>query len=112
MTGSKIVCDAVANCAVKGPLGPVKVDRKAPLISIPLPATSTNPAVPVGTPTAVPTYLLNQPEKLTFSCNDDVPNGSGVALCGNANERLPSGVTVARAQNATLDTTQIGLHTV
>jgi len=87
----------------------VKLDFTAPTVQIPLPATSTN--LPVGAPT-MPTYLLGQPETLSYSCADEA-NGSGLASCGGAQEQVP-GITALqnRNLNGALDTSHVGLHTV
>jgi hypothetical protein len=33
LTTSHAVCDAVGNCAIAGPIGPIKVDRQAPVVT-------------------------------------------------------------------------------
>ncbi len=63
-TGSHQVCDVAGNCVTAGPIGPIKVDRAAPSISITSP-TATN-------------YTVNQVVPAGYSCSD---GGSGVATC-------------------------------
>ena len=61
-TGSRTVCDLVGNCSTAGPVGGVKVDRKAPVIVI-------------SSPTAT-SYLHNSTLTLGYTVTD---GGSGVA---------------------------------
>ncbi len=63
-TGSHQVCDLAGNCATAGPLGPTKVDKKAPSITI-------------TTPTATQ-YTVKQVVNASYACTD---GGSGVAAC-------------------------------
>ncbi len=63
-TGTRDVCDALAQCTPAGPVGGHKVDRLAPVITI-------------TAPTAVQ-YTIGQVVNAAFSCSD---GGSGVASC-------------------------------
>jgi len=62
-TDSRQVCDSARNCAVAGPIGGNKIDRKPPSIVITAPAGS---------------YLLGQIVAANYSCTD---GGSGIASC-------------------------------
>ena len=64
-TGSRTVCDLVGNCSTAGPVGGIKVDKKAPVIAI-------------SSPTAT-SYLHNSTLTLGYTVND---GGSGVATIG------------------------------
>lgn len=68
-TGTRRVCDRVGNCSTAGPVGGIKVDRKAPSISI-------------TTPVQGAAYLLNESLAAAFVCSD---GGSGVASCSGLN---------------------------
>ena len=61
-TGSRTVCDLVANCSTVGPVAGIKVDRKAPVIVISSPAATS--------------YLHNSTLTLGYTVTD---GGSGVA---------------------------------
>ena len=61
-TGSRTVCDLVANCSTVGPVGGIKVDKKAPVIVISSPAATS--------------YLHNSTLTLGYTVTD---GGSGVA---------------------------------
>ena len=63
-TGTRVECDVAANCATAGPIGPNKVDKKPPQITIIAPAATT--------------YVLNQAVASNYSCSD---GGSGVTNC-------------------------------
>ena len=65
ITDSRIVCDAVGNCATAGPIAGNMIDRKAPEITI---ATPVNGAV----------YQFNKTVLASFTCAD---GGSGAAAC-------------------------------
>ncbi len=71
-TETKAICDVAANCVVTGPIGPSKIDRKAPAITIRSPAANA-------------AYVLNQSAAPVFWCADA---GSGVAACDGT---VPSG---------------------
>jgi phosphodiesterase/alkaline phosphatase D-like protein len=76
-TNSRQICDAVDNCVEAGPIGPFKVDRKAPVIAISSP--QENAEIPHG--------AIVHAE---FTCTD---GGSGVAKCEGstgAGEQLPT----------------------
>lgn len=61
-TSTHAVCDVAGNCATAGPIGPIKVDKKPPTITITQPAATT--------------YLHNSILTLNYSVTD---GGSGVA---------------------------------
>ena len=63
-TGTRLVCDRSGNCSIAGPVRPVKVDRKAPVITIASPSPTT--------------YVLGASVTAAFGCSD---SGSGVASC-------------------------------
>jgi hypothetical protein len=84
-TDSRLVCDKADNCALAGPIGPIKIDRKAPSIVIASPASGQE--VPQGSPL-----------KAEYTCAD---GGSGVASCEGS---TPNG--------ASLDTSTPGTHTL
>jgi len=71
-TGSTVISDLAGNTATAGPVGPFKIDTKAPIINAVSP--------PQG---SVQNYFLNQTVKTTatYDCSD---GGSGVAKCGTA----------------------------
>ena len=64
-TDSRTVCDAAGNCAPAGPIGPFKIDRKAPAMSITRPLDGAE-------------IVLNERTAAGFACADA---GSGVAAC-------------------------------
>ena len=64
-TGSRAVCDLVANCSTVGPVGGIKVDKKAPVSVISSPAATA--------------YLHNSTLTLGYTVTD---GGSGVATTG------------------------------
>lgn len=72
-TGSRGVCDTVGNCATAGPLGPIKVDRKAPALTCEQPDSEWHTA------------------NLLFDCAA-VDGGSGLANAGNASFQLGTSV--------------------
>jgi hypothetical protein len=65
-TGSHDVYDNVGHSTTAGPVGPFKVDRQGPAITI-------------TTPPSGAIYLLNQVVNAIYSCSDGV--GSGLASC-------------------------------
>ena len=71
-TSSRSVCDAAGNCALAGPLAPIKVDKKGPGITITTPANGA-------------AYVLNQSITVGYSCVD---GGSGLSTCTGT---IPSG---------------------
>ena len=79
-TDTRRVCDAAGNCATAGPIGPNRIDRRAPSITISTPADGT--VVPLDA-----TVLA------VYSCDD---GGSGTASCDGPTEPL--------------DTTTVGYH--
>ena len=82
MTNSRTVCDVAGNCATAGAIGGIKVDRKAPTISITSPAGR---------------YLVGDVAIASYSCSD---GGSGVGTCLGA-----------VASGAAVDTVSAGLKT-
>jgi hypothetical protein len=82
-TGSRTVCDVAGNCVTAGPAGPLKVDKKAPAISITAP-TATQ-------------YVVKQVVPAAYTCSD---GGSGVASC-----------TGPVASGSAIDTTTVGSKT-
>src|SRR5919201_3693062 len=64
-TGSRVVCDAVGNCAEAGPVGGNEVDRRRPSLRRVSPAPSA-------------TYPQGAAVTASYSCGD---GGSGVASC-------------------------------
>ena len=84
-TGTREVCDLAGNCAEAGPIGPIKIDRKAPTISIAAPEN--------GAEVAQGATL-----KVQYTCTD---GGSGVATCEGST-----------ASGAALDTSTLGEHTL
>jgi Tol biopolymer transport system component len=81
-TDTHRVCDTAGNCTTVGPIGPNRIDRRAPWITISTPADGAD--FPLGA-TVLPAY----------SCDD---GGSGTASCDG-----PAGP---------LDTTTVGYHEV
>lgn len=63
-TNSRIVADNADNSTTVGPYSPIKVDRKAPVITITSPANAV--------------YVINQVVNASYGCTD---GGSGVASC-------------------------------
>jgi hypothetical protein len=84
-TGTHVVCDKAGNCATAGPIGPIKVDKKGPTVT-------------VNTPVSNAAYLLNQTVNANYICTD---GGSGVASC-----------TGSVANGVALDTTSVGTKTL
>jgi Tol biopolymer transport system component len=82
-TGAVQVCDRAGNCATAGPISGIRVDRRAPQITIADPLDGSDLALGAA---------LNA----SFSCSD---GGSGVAGC-----------TGTVANGAALDTTTPGYH--
>src|SRR5579859_3162146 len=80
-TGTRTVCDVAGNCSVAGPIGPIKVDKKEPTVTLIAPANGS-------------VYLLNQSVAVNFSCAD---RGSGLTSCSG---------TVASGDS--LDTSSVG----
>ncbi len=77
-TGTRTVCDVAGHCAVAGPIGGNKVDRKGPSITF---ATPPNGAI----------YVINQAVAASYSCNDA---GSGMGSCAGT---LVSGANINTA---------------
>jgi len=69
-TGSTVISDLAGNTATAGPVGPFKIDTKAPLILAVTPAQISTQ-----------NYFFNQVANTTYKCSD---GGSGVAKCGTA----------------------------
>ena len=80
-TGSRTVCDVAGNCRRVGPLGPNKIDRRAPDITIASPEERS--------------YILRERVGSGYRCAD---GGSGIAACAGP---VPSGEA--------FDTDSIGL---
>jgi len=93
-TNSRNVCDAVNNCSTAGPVGPFKIDKKAPAISAG--ATANGAAYTSGTWTKYSVIV-------SFTCTD---GGSGVNLieatgaAGGSSSSSPLGVTVTTEGDA------------
>jgi hypothetical protein len=83
-TNSRQVCDLAGNCATAGPFTGLKVDKKAPAITL-------------TTPTNGASYTLGQPITVGYSCQD---GGAGVASC-----------TGPVASGTQLDTSSVGSKT-
>jgi outer membrane protein assembly factor BamB len=66
-TPSRTVCDLAGNCSTAGPFTGLKVDKKAPVISLTSPGATS--------------YTLNQSVAAAYSCTD---GGSGVATCAGS----------------------------
>jgi hypothetical protein len=64
-TGTQLLCDNAGNCTTAGPIGPIKVDKKAPQITI-------------AAPVAANAYVFNQSVAANYACTD---GGSGLATC-------------------------------
>lgn len=64
-TDSRLVCDALGNCATAGPIAGNMIDRKAPAITITTPASGAS-------------YQLNSVVTASFSCVD---SGAGSGTC-------------------------------
>jgi hypothetical protein len=86
-TGSLSVVDRAGNSIQAGPVAPIKVDKKAPTISIVSPAPRN--------------YVLNEPLAADYSCSDA---GSSVGSCvgpvGNGSQMSPGVGTHAFQVNA------------
>lgn len=101
-TGTRTVCDVAGNCAVAGPIAPIKVDKKGPSITL---ATPADGAV----------YLLNQSVKTNFACSD---GGSGISSCsgtvasGNSLDTASAGQKsfTVTATDAVGNNTQLTVH--
>jgi hypothetical protein len=77
------VCDHAGNCATAGPISGIRVDRRAPQITIAAPLDGSE-------------VVLGETRKASFTCSD---GGSGVAAC-----------TGTVADGAALDTATPGAH--
>ncbi len=64
-TPSRTVCDTSGNCATAGPFGGIKVDRRAPVITVTAPVNGA-------------AYLPGQVVNAAFTCNE---GGSGEVSC-------------------------------
>ena len=82
-TGAVQVCDRAGNCATAGPISGIRIDRRAPQITIAAPLDGS--VVPLG-----------DARKASFTCSD---GGSGVAAC-----------TGTVADGAAIDTITPGTH--
>ena len=82
-TGAVQVCDQAGNCATAGPISAIRIDRRAPQITIAAPLDGS-------------VVLLGDTRKASFTCSD---GGSGLAAC-----------TGTVADGAALDTTTPGTH--
>jgi hypothetical protein len=65
LTGSYRVCDVAGNCSVAGPIPGIKIDKRAPDISITFPADGSSP-------------VLNEAAAAAYACAD---GGSGLGSC-------------------------------
>jgi hypothetical protein len=82
-TGAVKVCDRAGNCATAGPISGIRVDRRAPQITIAAPLDGSE-------------LVLGETRNASFTCSD---GGSGVAGC-----------TGTVADGAALDTATPGMH--
>lgn len=73
-TGTRVICDARANCTTAGPSVGHRVDRRDPAIDLVAPMSRT--------------YTIGEPLIATYTCSD---GGSGVADCTGTE---PAGATV------------------
>ncbi len=64
-TGTREICDRVGNCTTAGPIGGIKVDRKAPEITITAPSSGS-------------VFLLDESVTTSFACTD---GGAGTVIC-------------------------------
>lgn len=80
-TPSATVCDVAGNCATAGPYSGLRVDKKAPSISLTAPTATT--------------YTLRQVVTASYTCSD---GGSGVARCAGP-----------VASGASVDTASVGV---
>ncbi|GAC1657766.1 MAG: hypothetical protein NVS9B1_16330 [Candidatus Dormibacteraceae bacterium] len=90
-TGSRQVCDAAGNCAVGGPVGGLRVDRKAPVVTV---------AAPAGT------YFVGEDVLAAYACSD---GGSGVATCAGP---VAAGQPVDTSQTGVVAFAVIGVDRV
>lgn len=74
-TGSREVCDALDNCTTAGPFGGVKVDKKAPSITI----TSPTGATVIQGQAVVAGYSCADGGAGTASCSGPVANGATIS---------------------------------
>ena len=74
-TGTRAVCDAAGNCSTAGPIGPFRIDRRGPGITLTAPANNAS-------------YTVGQAVTARFSCSD---GGSGVQTCQGT---LADGATI------------------
>jgi hypothetical protein len=81
-TSIREVCDLGGNCAVAGPIGGIRVDRKPPTVTITAPAAKT--------------YPVNGSTMASYTCSDA---GSGVVSCAGP-----------VASGAAVDTSTVGKH--
>ena len=71
-TGQRMVCDVAGNCATAGPVANLKVDKKAPVITVSAPAGDGS-------------YSLNELVVARYACAD---GGSGERTCAGLGARL------------------------
>ena len=67
-TGSRTVCDLVGNCSTAGPVGGIKVDKKAPVIAISSPTATSylhNSTSPSGTPSTTAARVWRRSARLS-----------------------------------------------
>lgn len=89
-TNSRKVCDVAGNCSAAGPVGGIRIDKKAPSINVIAPANAT--------------YNLGQLVVANYSCAD---GGAGLQSCtATLDNRLPLN------NLSLLDTLLLGTHTV
>jgi hypothetical protein len=90
-TGIRVVCDVAGNCANAGPIGGIKVDKKAPAINIVAPLNGG-------------IYPANQKVNAAYGCID---LGSGLATCmgtasnGASIDTRPNGTSTTKTFTVT-----------
>jgi hypothetical protein len=91
-TSSRTVADQAGNTTAAGPISGIRIDKKAPTISISQPAAAS--------------YVLNQSVVASYTCTD---GGSGVASCTGP---VSSGGTIDTSSAGTRTFTVTATHTV
>jgi hypothetical protein len=80
VTTSREVCDKASNCVTVGPIGGIRIDRKAPIVSISSPTNRR--------------YLLNEVAAAAYTCTD----GGQLASCTGT---VPNGAPIDTASAGT-----------